>query len=85
MNTTFARQMGYASPKELIGTSLCQLLRDRTDSNGLLEEIQWEEPFDDVAVQFRYLHGTTRTVRLWGRPLPKNDEAVYEITIQEKF
>jgi PAS domain S-box-containing protein len=83
MNTTFAVQMGFGSPKELIGTSLSQFLSNTTDSRGLLEEIQWQEPFNAVEVICRPRNGRLRPMRLWGRPLPKNDEAVYEIVTQE--
>jgi PAS domain S-box-containing protein len=82
MNTTFAKQVGYHSPQELIGVPLNQLLTKRVDATGLLDEIRWSEPFNDVEVLCRS-GGKSRPVRLWGRPLPQNDEAVYEIIVQE--
>lgn len=83
INKTFASQVGYANPKDLLGTSLNQFLRDRGDRNGLLDEIRWAESFNDVEVLCRGLQGRWHRVRLWGRPLPENDEAVYEIVVQE--
>jgi PAS domain S-box-containing protein len=83
MNRTFARQTGNDSPRELVGLPLERILGPCLDTNSLLEEVRMREAFDDVAVTFRSTGGRTRAVRLWGRPLPQNDEAVYEIVIQE--
>jgi CheY-like chemotaxis protein len=83
MNTTFAHQMGYASIHELLGQPLSWHVQRKVDVNGILEEIRWAEPFNDVSVCCCGAKGKRRTLRLWGRPLPPNDEAVYEIVAQE--
>lgn len=83
INSTFATQMGYPEIRSLIGQSLTQVLQRKVDLNGLLEEVRWAEPFNDVEVQCRGDRGKIRSMRLWGRPLPPNDEAVYEIVVQE--
>ncbi len=82
MNATFAAQMGTGI-QALLGQPLAQVLQRRVDLNGLLEEVRWAEPFNDVEVQCRSAKGKTRSVHLWGRPLPPNDEAVYEIVVQD--
>ena len=83
MNTTFAHQMGYTDVRTLLGQSLSQVLQRRVDLKGLLDEVRWAEPFSDVEVECRGCKGKARSVRLWGRPLPSNDEAAYEIIVQE--
>jgi hypothetical protein len=83
MNTTFAHQMGFAHPLQLLGKSLDQVLRKRIDVHGMLEQITWAEPFDNVEVECRAPQARSRIVRLWGRPLSSNTEAVYELIVQE--
>jgi PAS domain S-box-containing protein len=83
MNKTFARQMGFTDLRDLLGQPLCWVLRKKTDACGLLEEIRWSEPFNNVEVQCRGNGGKPHLVRLCGRPLPHNDEAVYEIIVQD--
>jgi PAS domain S-box-containing protein len=85
MNTTFATQMGYSDVRSLIGQSLAQVLSRKVDLKGLLDQIRWSEPFNAVEVQCRATIGKVCSVRLWGRPLPPNDEAVYEIVVQPSF
>ena len=60
-----------------------QVLRKRTDIHGMLDRISWAEPFDNVEVECRAPKAKSRIVRLWGRPLPGNSEAVYELIIQD--
>lgn len=83
MNTTFAKQMGYADLRELLGQSLRQIFQKQSDVNGLLDEVRWAEPFNDVEVQCHGVNGKSQLLRMWGRPLPHNDEAAYEIIVQE--
>ena len=83
MNVTFASQMGFSNVRLLIGRSLDQLLQYKIDRRSLLEEVRWAEPFDDVEVQCRADHGRARSFRISGRPLPPNDEATYQIIVQE--
>jgi len=83
MNRTFARQTGYDSPRELIGIPLERVLGQCLETTSLMDEVRMGEAFDDVEVRFRSAGGRTRPVRIWGRPLPQNDEAAYEIVIQE--
>jgi PAS domain S-box-containing protein len=85
MNTTFARQMGYSSVQSLLGQSLTYLFQTRLDLHQFLQEVQMVEPFDTVEVRCRGGKGLPAAMRLWGRPLPENDEAVYEIITQELF
>ena len=85
MNITFAQQMGFAHPLQLLGQSLDQVLRKRTDVHGMLDQISWAEPFDNVEVECRAPKAKSRIVRLWGRPLPPNSEAVYELIVQDAF
>jgi len=81
VNAKFAAQMGYDDVRAVIGQSLSQMLQQRIDVKALLEQVRWTEPFDDVQVQCRVCHGKLRSMRLWGRPLLKNDEATYEIVL----
>jgi CheY-like chemotaxis protein len=83
MNITFAQQMGFAHPQQLLGQSLDQVLRKRTDVHGMLDQMSWAEPFDNVEVECRAHKAKSRIVRLWGRPLPPNSEAVYELIVQD--
>ena len=83
MNITFAQKMGFTHPQQLLGQSLDQVLRKRTDVHGMLDQISWAEPFDNVEVECRAPKAKSRIVRLWGRPLPPNGEAVYELIAQE--
>ena len=83
MNITFAQQMGFAHPLQLLGQSLDQVLRKRTDVHGMLDQISWAEPFDNVEVECRAPKAKSRIVRLWGRPLPPNSEAVYQLIVQD--
>lgn len=83
INATFAAQMGYSEIRSLLGQPVAQVLQRRVDLKGLLEEVRWAEPFNDVEVHCRGAMGKCRSVRLWGRPLPPNDEAVYEIVVQD--
>jgi len=85
LNATFATQMGYTEVRSLIGQSLTQVFQRHADLRGLLEEVRWAEPFNDVEVQCRGVIGKAHSMRLWGRPLPPNDEAVYEIVVQESL
>lgn len=85
LNITFAKQMGYAEVREILGQSLHQVLQRKIDLKGLLEEVRWGEAFNDVEVQCRGFRGKAQSVRLWGRPLPHNDEAAYEIVVQESL
>ena len=85
VNTTFARQMGLSHPQQLLGQSLDQVLRKQIDVHGVLEQISWAESFDNVEVEWRAPQAKARTVRLWGRPLPHNGEAVYELIVQDAF
>lgn len=85
MNTTFAHQMGFAHPMQLLGHSLDEVLRNQIDVRGVLDQISWAEPFDNVEVECRASKAKSRTVRLWGRPLPRNGEAVYELIVQDAF
>lgn len=85
MNATFATQMGYSEVRSLIGQSLAQVLSRKVDLKGLLDQIRWSEPFDAVEVQCRGTVGKVHCVRLWGRPIPPNDEAVYEIVVQPAY
>jgi hypothetical protein len=81
MNMTFAQQMGFAHLQQLLGQSLDQMLRKQIDVRGVLEQNGWGEPFDNVEVECR--SQAKIPVRLWGRPLPRNGEAVYEPTVQD--
>lgn len=81
MNTAFAIQMGYRHSRELLGMPVSQVLRKRIDVDALLEQIQWREPFDNVNVQCRCTSLKSGSVRLWGRPLPPDQEAVYELVV----
>ena len=83
MNRTFARQMGYSSIHALLGQSLTYLFQSKLDLHGFLQEVRMIEPFDNVEVRCRGGKGLAPAVRVWGRPLPENDEAVYEIIVQE--
>jgi DNA-binding response OmpR family regulator len=83
MNRTFAKQMGYADLRELLGQSLRQVFQKQSDIKGLLDEAHWAEAFNDVKVQCHGVNGKSQLLRIWGRPLPPNDEAVYEIIVQE--
>lgn len=83
INATFATQMGYSEIRSVLGQPIAQVLQRRVDLNGLLEAARWSTPFDDVEVQCRGAKGKCRSVRLWGRPLPENNEAVYEIVVQD--
>ena len=83
VNAKFALQMGYDDIRLVIGQSLSQMLQQRIDVKGLLEQVRWTEPFDDVQVQCRACHGKVHSVRLWGRPLVRNEEAIYEIVVLE--
>jgi CheY-like chemotaxis protein len=83
MNTTFARQMGFAHPVQLLGHSLDHVLQKQIDVHGVLDQISWAEPFDNVEVECRAPKLKSRTVRLWGRPLPRDGEAVYELIVQD--
>jgi PAS domain-containing protein len=83
MNTTFARQMGYADVKELLGQPLRWVIQRQTDVRGLLDEVRWGEKFDAVEVVCHGVKGRPRRLRLWGRPLVDSDEAAYEIVVQE--
>ena len=53
LNSTFAKQRGPTEVRALLGQSLQQVLRRRIDLQGLLEEVCWAEPFDDVVMQCR--------------------------------
>ena len=83
MNVTFARQMGFAHPQQLLGQSLDQVLRKQIDVHGILDQIRLADPFDSVEVECGALKAKSRSVRLWGRPLPPNEEAAYELIIQD--
>ncbi len=83
VNCTFARQMGYTHPQQLLGQSLDRLLRERIDLHGVLDQIAWREPFDNVEVTRRALRARSTTIRLWGRAITGNPEAVYELVVQE--
>lgn len=83
LNTTFAKQMGYSSPHMLLGQSLSYLFQTKLDLHGFLQEVRMVEPFDKVEVRCRGGKGLPSAVHLWGRPLMENDEAVYEIIVQE--
>jgi len=83
MNVTFARQMGFEHPRQLLGQSLDQVLRKQIDVHGILEQISWAEPFDSVEVECGALKAKSRRVWLWGRPLPPGEEGVYELIVQE--
>jgi len=83
INITFASQMGFSDVRTLLGQSLTQVLQRKVDLKGLLEEVRWAEPFNDIEIKCRGTIGKSRVMRLWGRPLPPNDEAVYEIVVQE--
>jgi CheY-like chemotaxis protein len=53
VNTTFTQQMGFAHPQQLLGQSLDQVLRKQIDVRGVLDQIGWAEPFDNVEVEWR--------------------------------
>jgi PAS domain S-box-containing protein len=83
MNTTFARQTGHTSARELVGTPIEHVFGRCLETSSLLDEVRMLEPIDDVEVAFRLAGSHPRPIRVWGRPLPQSDEAVYEIVIQE--
>ena len=83
LNTTFARQTGYTSPRELVGSPIEQVFGYCLETSSLLDEVRMGQPISDVEVTFRTAGARARPVRIWGHPLPQNDESVYEIVIQE--
>lgn len=82
MNNTFARQTGYATPRDLVGAPIEQVFGHCLETSSLLDEVRMGQNISDVEVTFRS-GARTRPVRIWGRQLPLNDEADYEIVIQE--
>jgi CheY-like chemotaxis protein len=83
MNTTFASHMGYAEVRDLLGHPVSRMFRRHSDIHGLLEQVRWADAFDAVEVQCQGANGKLPCLRLWGRPLPPNDEATYEIITQQ--
>src|SRR4051812_40073052 len=83
MNMTFANQMGHTDVRDLLGQPVSRIFQRQGDINGLFEQVRWADAFNGVEVQCHGAMGKSQCLRLWGRPLPQNDEAVYEIITQQ--